>query len=177
MGNKSKIKQTILGIDPGSTKIGFGVISHNGKNGQSEIPKVLGYGYIDLKSLKTKEMRLLQLHKDLKDILIKYKPEAVAVESIYFFKNMKTFTPVVESRGVIFLAVAQNKIKIFEYSPLQVKQTIAGYGRADKNFVQELVKRSLDMDKSITIKPDDASDALAIALCHFRNLSSLQCKE
>ena len=157
--------KNILGIDPGSTTIGYGVIGYNSKGLK---PEVVGYGYIDLKGHKGQEQKLLQLYKDLKKIIVKYKPESIAIENLYFFKNAKTFTSVVQSKGVILFTAAEAKINISEYTPLQIKQTISGYGKADKHFVQKLVRSSLDIKSDI--KPDDASDALAIALCHLRHL-------
>lgn len=160
--------KNILGIDPGSTQIGYGVISYKNKDIK---PKALGYGYISLQSLSNHGERLLQLHLDLKNIFTQYKPECIAIESVYFFKNAKTFTPVIQSKGVILFTACQADIKVFEYTPLQIKQTICGYGKGSKAFVHKLVQSSLDIHSNI--KPDDASDALAIALCHLRHLTNL----
>lgn len=156
----------IIGIDPGSTTIGYGVLSTNGKGSK---PIVTGYGYIDLKKHKGQEERLLHLHEDLKILLKKFKPDCIAVENLYFFKNAKTVTTVMQSKGVILLTAAQAGINVHEYTPLQIKQTISGYGKADKKFIQRLIQISLDIKSDI--KPDDASDALAIALCHLRHLT------
>lgn len=159
--------KNILGIDPGSTQIGYGVINCEPKESK---PKAVGYGYISLqKHLNTGE-KLVQLHLDLKELFRKYKPECISIESVYFFKNAKTFTPVIQSKGVILFTACQANINVFEYTPLQVKQTICGYGKGSKDFVQKLVQSSLDIRSKI--KPDDASDALAIALCHLRHLTS-----
>jgi len=111
----------------------------------------------------------LHLYKDLKILLKKFKPDSLAVENLYFFKNAKTITTVMQSKGVILLTAAQAGINVHEYTPLQIKQTISGYGKADKKFIQRLVQISLDIKSDI--KPDDASDALAIALCHLRHLT------
>ena len=157
--------KNILGIDPGSTTIGYGVISLNGRQTK---PKAIGYGYIDLKNYADQGKRLLQLHKDLKELFKKYSPESIAIEGLYFFKNAKTFTPIVQSKGVILFTAAQANIKIYEYTPLQIKQTISGYGRADKNLIKKLIQTYLDISSNIS--PDDTSDALAIALCHIRHL-------
>lgn len=156
----------ILGIDPGSTTIGYGVINYNGNNSQ---PSAIGYGYIDLKQCTGQENRLLQLHKDLKELLKQYKPDTIAIENIYFFKNAKTITKVIQSKGVILLTAAQSKINVHEYTPLQVKQTVSGYGKADKRFIKKSIQSSLGIKSDI--KPDDVSDALAIALCHLRHLT------
>lgn len=166
--------KTILGIDPGSTRIGYGLISFNDRNktffnNEHEHISVLGYGYIDIKDLKSKGERLIQLQKDLNELLDKYKPDCIAIESLYFFKNAKTFTPVVESKGVILLTLASAGISVFEYTPLQIKQTITGYGKANKSLIEKLLRTSLSINSHI--KPDDASDALAVAICHLRHLT------
>ena len=161
--NKKKVTR-ILGIDPGSTIIGFGVIDGD----KSARPKVIDYGYIDLKQYQTQQEKLFNLNKDLKSIINKFNPDTISVENIYFFKNSKTFIAVSEAKGVILLSAAIAGIKAYEYTPLQVKQTVAGYGKADKNLVQKLIQTSLDIRSKIS--PDDSSDALAIALCHFYHL-------
>ena len=157
-------KKTILGIDPGSITVGYGVISYK-NNGLK--PKAIEYGYIDLKDYAGQGKKLLQLNKDLKEIIKKYKPDSIAIENIYFFKNTKTFTAVSEAKGVILLTAAEAKIDIYEYTPLQVKQTISGYGKADKKLIHKLIQSSLNICSNI--KPDDTSDALAIAICHLHN--------
>ena len=156
----------IFGIDPGSTTIGYGVIHCNHKISN---PTSVGYGYIDLKGHKSQEIRLLQLHEDLKKLLRLYKPDCIAIENVYFFKNAKTITPVAQSKGVILMTAAQLKIKVHEYTPLQIKQTISGYGKADKKLIHKLIQSTLNIKSNI--RPDDVSDALAIALCHLRHLT------
>ena len=160
--------KNVLGIDPGSTTIGYGVI---GCKGSMACLETLGYGYIDLKKHSGQEKKLLQLHKDLKELFKEYKPYCMAIENLYFFKNAKTITSVMQSKGVILLTAAQAGISVYEYTPLQVKQTISGYGKADKKLLQKLIKSSLNIRSDI--RPDDASDALAIALCHLRHLTGL----
>lgn len=162
---KTKDNEIILGIDPGSTIIGYGVIGLK-KSGVSSKPFVIGYGYLDLTEHKSHQKRLLQLHSDLKEVLDKYEPSVIALESLFFFKNAKTIVPVLQSRGVILLTAALKNIKVFEYTPLVVKQSISGYGKADKNLIQKIVKSTLNIER--TIRPDDVSDALAIAICHSR---------
>ena len=164
--NKKTKPNKIFGIDPGSTKIGYGVIH---KNDQEE-PTLIDYGYIDLTKPLDVGKRLLQLYKDLSFLISKHKPDSIAVESIFFFKNAKTITPVIQSKGVILYTAAKANVNVFEYTPLQVKQTISGYGKAHKDLIQKLVQSALNYKN--TIKPDDASDALAIALCHLRHLTS-----
>ncbi|MBI1859260.1 MAG: crossover junction endodeoxyribonuclease RuvC [Candidatus Melainabacteria bacterium] len=165
---KKRNKKVILGIDPGSTTIGYGILKCNGNINQ---PEVINYGYIDLKGHLQQEIKLLHLYLDLQEIYNIYKPDTIAIENIYFFKNVKTANSVIQSKGVILFSAAKAKIKIFEYTPLQVKQTISGYGKATKKFVEQAVKFSLKINKDI--KPDDASDALAIALCHYRHLTNI----
>ena len=163
MATKNK---NILGIDTGSTTIGYGVVSYN-KTPHN--PTLVDFGYIDLKKHKDDNQKLLHLYKDIKEIFKQFKPYNLAIENVYFFKNAKTISPVMQSKGVILLAAAEANIKTFEYPPLKIKQTISGNGRADKSLVAELVKSTLGIKSRI--KPDDASDALAIALCHLRYLT------
>lgn len=163
----SKDYEIILGIDPGSTIIGYGVIGLDKSESRNPKPFSIAYGYIDLTGHKSTVSRLLQLNDDLKEILHKYKPSSVALESLFFFKNAKTIVPVLQSRGVILLTVAKENIEVAEYTPLVVKQTVSGYGRADKSLIQKLVCSTFNIDR--VIKPDDVSDALAIALCHLRH--------
>lgn len=164
MSNKNK--KTVLGIDPGSTTIGYGLIS---LNNYSKKLKAVEYGFIDLSKFKEQEIRLLHLHKDIKELIIRHKPNWIAIENIFFFKNAKTITSVIQSKGVILLAAAQEKIDVIEYTPLQIKQTIGGYGKASKDFIQKIIQSSLEIKNKI--RPDDASDALATALCHLRHLT------
>ncbi|OGI20880.1 MAG: hypothetical protein A3B68_09780 [Candidatus Melainabacteria bacterium RIFCSPHIGHO2_02_FULL_34_12] len=145
--------------------IGYGVISY--KNSDKK-PKAVGYGYIDLRKYPCTAERLLQLYRDMKELIKHYKPLSIAIENVYLFKNAKTFTPVIQSKGVIILAAAEAYINIYEYTPLQIKQTISGYGKADKMLVQKLIQTSLGIN--LEISPDDTSDALAVALCHMRHL-------
>ena len=156
----------ILGIDPGTATTGYGVIENN----QGKL-KAVKYGCILTdKKLKMPE-RLDLLGEELKKIIKKYKPQAMAVEELFFFKNAKTIITVGQARGVILFIgknVGKNISKkaefdIYEYTPLQVKQAVVGYGRADKRQVQQMVKAILGLD-SIP-KPDDAADALAVAIC------------
>jgi len=152
----------ILGIDPGTATTGYGVIENN----QGKL-KAVDYGCILTdKKLKMSE-RLDFLGEELKKIIKKYKPQAMAVEELFFFKNAKTIITVGQARGVI-LFVGENTGKktgldIFEYTPLQVKQAVVGYGRADKRQVQEMVKAILGLNE--IPQPDDAADALAVAIC------------
>ena len=163
----------ILGIDPGTATTGYGVIKVKSRcqnKNQSENLKLIDYGCIITKPGLENSKRLLILAEELKKIIKKYKPDAMAVEDIFFFKNLKTVIKVSEARGAILLTGEQTKIPIFEYTPLQVKQAVVGYGRADKKQVQEMVKILLKL-KNIP-KPDDAADALAIAICCGHSINS-----
>lgn len=147
----------ILGIDPGTATTGFGVIKKN-----KEI-KLIEYGCIKTLTNLTTAERLRVLHNQLNLLIKKHKPDMVAVEDIFFFKNLKTAVKVSQARGVILLTAAKSKIPIFECTPLQIKQAITSYGRAEKIQVQKMVKVLLNL-KEIP-KPDDAADALAAAIC------------
>ena len=149
----------ILGVDPGTARIGWGVVSENKGDCQ-----VGDYGCLET-SLKLSEAnRLLKLFDGLTKLLTKIKPNAVAVESLFFFKNQTTVIKVAQARGIILLAAEKLNIPIFSYSPLQVKMAVTGYGRAEKSQVQQMVKSILKLT-SIP-QPDDTADALALALTH-----------
>jgi len=149
----------IIGIDPGTARTGYGVI----RKVKSKL-KCLGYGVIETKPGFPPEQRLKKIHLDLAKLLNRYEPKVLAVENIYFFKNLKTAIPVSEAKGVILLTAAKKKIKVWQLAPLEVKMGICGYGRADKTQIQRMVKEILKL-KEIP-KPDDAADALAIAVCY-----------
>ena len=148
----------ILGIDPGTAITGYGVIENN----QGKL-KAIDYGCILTdKKLKMPE-RLNLLGEELKKIIKKYKPQAMAVEELFFFKNAKTVITVGQARGVVLFVGKNTGLDIHEYTPLQVKQAVVGYGRADKKQVQQMVKAILALNE--IPKPDDAADALAVAIC------------
>ena len=147
----------ILGIDPGTAITGYGLIKQNRKM------DLIDYGCIKTSASLTTAERLKELNNQLNALIEKYKPDMVAVEDIFFFKNLKTAVKVSQARGVILLAAAKLNIPVFECTPLQVKQAITSYGRAEKIQVQKMVKVLLNL-KEIP-KPDDASDALAVAIC------------
>ncbi len=152
----------ILGVDPGTATTGFGLVKKDRNN-----VTPIDYGCILTPAKKHLAERLEIIYKDLREIITKYKPDAVAVEDIFFCKNLKTAINVSQARGVILLAGRQEKIPVCNYTPLQVKQSVCGYGRASKSQVQKMVKILLDLKK--IPKPDDAADALAIALCHAQS--------
>lgn len=149
----------ILGIDPGYAIVGFGVIDYGRKGFE-----VIDYGAITTPADMDFHSRLLEIFNDTCFILDKHKPEAVAIERLYFTTNQKTAIDVAQARGIIILAARQRNIPVFEYTPLQVKQSVTGYGKAVKKQVQELTKNILHLPA--IPKPDDTADALAIAVCH-----------
>ena len=149
----------ILGIDPGYATIGYGVIDYN-KNRFS----VAGYGAITTPAGIPFERRLSDIYSDMNELIKKYSPDEMSIEKLYFNTNSTTAIDVAQARGVIVLSAAQNGLKISEYTPLQVKQAITGYGRAEKRQVMEMIKSFLNLEK--VPKPDDTADALALAVCH-----------
>lgn len=149
--------KTILGIDPGTAIVGFGVIAVNGQN-----LRLVAYGCITTPAKTPQVIRLKHIYNELKDVIKKYQPDQVAVEQLFFYNNAKTALTVGEARGVILLAAAQNKLPVREFTPLQVKQAVSCYGKASKSQVQRMVKLLLNL--SDIPKPDDAADALAVAI-------------
>lgn len=149
----------ILGIDPGTATTGYGVISSETK----EIFEVLDFGVITTDKDDTDSKRLEVLAMDLEAIIQKYKPEKIGVERLFFTTNQKTAMGVSQARGVVLLAGEKHKLPILEFTPLQVKSILCGYGKADKQQVQFMVQKTFKL--SSVPKPDDAADALAIALC------------
>lgn len=149
----------ILGIDPGIAILGYGIVEYNGNSF-----KTLNYGAVLTDSKESTPNRLNKIYEELGKLLDIYKPDEVAIEELFFNKNAKTAIVVGQARGVAILAAAQRDLEIFEYTPLQVKQGVVGYGRAEKKQVQIMVKTFLNL-KSIP-KPDDVADALAVAICH-----------
>ncbi len=157
-------KDIILGIDPGFAITGYGVIIKEGKN----IIKLLDYGCITTRSNQKFSERLDIIHKELEKIIKKYNPSLVAVEELFFCKNVKTALMVGHARGVILLTAMQSQIPLKELTPLQVKQGVTGYGKADKKQVQKMVQIILGLKELPT--PDDAADALAVALTAANNV-------
>lgn len=156
----------ILGIDPGVATIGFGLIrAERGKN------TLLQYGVITTPPGIPLSERLLQISNDMERLIETFRPDEMAVEELFFSKNITTGIAVAHGRGVILLAAEKLGIPVFEYTPMQVKQSVVGYGKAEKKQVMLMTRRLLNM-KDIP-KPDDAADALAIAICHSRAATSL----
>lgn len=152
----------IMGIDPGIAISGFGFV-----DGKDNKYTVVEYGVIKTDTNLSIPQRLKCIYKGYLDLMRKYKPDAIAVEELFYNKNAKTIITVGQARGVAILAASLLNIEVFEYTPLQVKQAVVGYGRADKLQVQEMIRILLHLD-SIP-KPDDAADALAAALCHLNS--------
>lgn len=160
----------IFGIDPGYAIVGCGVVRYERGNFT-----LLGYGAVTTDKDMNFNDRLVKIYDGICELLDRFKPDAVSIERLYFNTNQKTAIDVAQARGVIVLAVHQRGIPIYEYTPLQVKQSIVGYGRAEKNQVQEMTKLFLHLDK--IPKPDDAADALAMAICHGHASGSLLLNE
>lgn len=154
-----KKNKIILGIDPGIADTGFGVIRINDKG----VLECLDYGSITTKAGTALSVRLKTLHEQLQKIIEEYRPDIMAVEELFFCKNVKTAIVVGQARGVILLTGEMNKLLLKEYTPLQVKQAVSTYGQASKLQVQKMVKVILRLAE--LPKPDDAADALAVAIC------------
>lgn len=156
----------ILGIDPGYAIVGFGVLEY--KNNHFT---VIDYGAITTDAGTPFNRRLEYIYDQLTELLQKYKPDAMSIEKLFYNSNAKTVIDVSQARGVIMLAAQKCGVPAFEYTPLQVKQSVVGYGRAEKKQVQEMIKRILFLEK--VPKPDDTADALAMAICHGHSSGSL----
>ena len=156
----------ILGIDPGYATIGFGILdTERGKY------KLVQCGVITTPAHTSLASRLGQIYDDLMQLIELFKPDAVSIEELFFNTNITTGIAVAHGRGVILLACEKAGIEIYEYTPLQVKQAVVGYGRAEKKQVMDMVKRICQLPSAP--KPDDAADAVALALCHARSSTSL----
>lgn len=150
----------IIGIDPGTAATGYGIIDCDGKT-----LKKIDFGSIKTKNNKDTSQRLVEIEKELNKILREFKPEFAAIEDIFFFKNAKSIISVAQARGVLIYCLAKNKVKVFSYTPLEIKLELVGYGRAEKKEVQKQVRKILRM-RSLP-KPNHAADALAAAICHI----------
>lgn len=156
----------ILGVDPGIAIVGFGLIESNRGSVQ-----MLQYGAVTTEAGLPLATRLVQIENDMTALIAQLKPDEIAVEELFFSKNITTGIAVAHGRGVILCTAERLGVPIFEYTPMQVKQAVAGYGLADKKQVMDMTKRLLKL-KAVP-KPDDAADALAIAICHARSATSL----
>ncbi|MBI5653594.1 MAG: crossover junction endodeoxyribonuclease RuvC [Chloroflexi bacterium] len=158
----------ILGVDPGTAITGYGLIESDG-----DALQMMDYGAITTPADWAMPRRLVQIYRELTALIAKHQPTDAVVEKLFFSKNVRTALSVGQARGVALLVAAQAQIAIHEYTPLEIKQAVVGYGRADKNQVQQMVKLLLQIDH--VPHPDDAADALAVAICHahsarYRNL-------
>lgn len=149
----------IMGIDPGFAITGYGIVKYEGNKFS-----VLDCGVVTTEASMRLPERLLILNERLEELIGRHSPDAISVEELFFNKNIKTALTVGHGRGVALLAAAKSGIDVFEYTPLQVKQAVVGYGRADKQQMQQMVKAILNLQA--IPKPDDAADALAVAICH-----------
>lgn len=163
----------ILGVDPGTALMGYAVLTtsrpKHQRQDRNEKPKVMDFGCITTTKFDNAGDRLIIIYKEICALIEKHRPDIISVESLFFFKNMKTVMPVSQAKGVVLLAAAQKKVPVVEFTPLQVKMTVVGYGRAEKGQVQDMTKRLLDLTgfdtKKKGRKKDDAADALGVALC------------
>lgn len=149
----------ILGIDPGYAIVGYGVLEYDGYSFRP-----LGYGAITTAAGAEFHLRLMDIYNDMMTVIDKFKPDAMSVEKLFFNTNLKTGIDVAQARGVIVLAAAICGVPVYEYTPLQVKQSVVGYGRAEKKQVMEMTRSILKLGS--VPKPDDTADALALAICH-----------
>ncbi len=152
----------VIGIDPGVARTGYGIIEESGSD-----YLCLVSGCIRTSKDQSSALRLETIHNYIFELVSKYSPQALVVEKIFFSKNVRTAFQVGEARGVIILAAARCGIDLFEYTPLQVKQAVAGYGKAEKIQVQKMVQVLIRLSQPLTV--DDEADALAVALCHLQN--------
>lgn len=151
----------VLGIDPGTATLGWGLVREEGDN-----LSLLEYGAIQTPANTPLHERLLTIHTELTELLHRHKPAALAVEKLFFSKNVTTGISVAHARGVVLLAAAQAKLDIAEFTPMEVKQTLTGYGGADKAQMQTMVRLLLGLTE--VPRPDDAADAVAVAICYHR---------
>jgi crossover junction endodeoxyribonuclease RuvC len=155
----------IIGIDPGYAIVGYGVLDYVGAAFTT-----VSYGAVTTDANSSFVQRLTEIYDDVSELICTYSPQYMAVERVFFTTNQKTAIDVAQARGIILLAAAKNGVAVAEYTPLQVKQSVTGYGKATKSQVQEMTKRFLNLDA--VPKPDDTADALAIAICHAHTYTS-----
>jgi crossover junction endodeoxyribonuclease RuvC len=156
----------ILGIDPGYAIVGWGVVDHR----QNKF-RTVDYGAITTNAGVEFTRRLEEIYNDMTTLFARYQPDVMAIEKLFFNTNTTTAIMVAEARGCILLAARQAGVKVYEYTPLQVKQSVTGYGRAEKKQIQEMTRLLLGLQK--IPKPDDTADALALAVCHAHSANSL----
>lgn len=155
----------IIGIDPGSVIVGYSII--NKKTAQQL--EVIDFGCIITDKFATTGERLNHIYKEVNKLIEKYKPDVMSVESVFFFKNLKTVMPVSQTKGVILLAAQEKKLMVYEFTPLQMKMAIVGYGRAEKKQIKQMIEKTVDISnfdlKKNSRNKDDAFDALGVAIC------------
>lgn len=159
----------IIGVDPGSVVVGYSIIKKHTAGAPSGSLEVVDFGCIITDKFATTGERLKKIHKEIGAMIKKHKPSVMAIETLFFFKNLKTVMPVSQTKGVILLAAAENKLRVCEFTPLQMKMAITGYGRAKKNQIKEMIKKTVDINgfdlTKNNRKKDDAFDALGMAIC------------
>lgn len=153
----------VIGIDPGTALTGYGIVEET-TDGQLA---AIQYGAIETSAEQTLDKRLQIIYKALSKILILHRPQTGAVEKLFFQRNVRTAMSVGQARGVAMLALAEAGVEVAEYTPMEVKQAVTGYGGADKNQVQQMVRAILSLD--VAPQPDDVADALAVAICHINS--------
>lgn len=153
----------VIGIDPGTAITGYGLVRES-EHGDL---KVEGFGVVQTSPDLAMPERLLQLHEKLQEIIVLHRPQSGAVEKLFFQRNVRTAISVGQARGVALLTLAEAQVPVAEYTPMEIKQAVAGYGGADKNQVQQMVRALLGMQE--IPQPDDAADALAVAICHLHS--------
>lgn len=158
------ISMKILGIDPGMAIVGYSIIDVNGDD-----IELITSGSVQTKKGMSDSSRLLEIFQDISKIIEVFKPDIASVEKLFYFRNQTTIIPVAEARGVIIMAIEKFGIPCYEYTPMEVKQVLTGFGRADKKQVEQMVKLTLNSEKLPTL--DDTIDSIAIAICHLRKSS------
>lgn len=149
-----------LGVDPGTALLGYGLVSGD------DDPELMVFGVVETSKAESMPERLKRLYDSVWELIREHEPDVLAIEQLFFSRNVTTALAVGQARGVVLLAAAQHGMDVFEYKPSEVKQTIAGHGNADKLQMQEMVRMLLGLRE--VPKPDDAADALAVALCHVQ---------
>jgi len=162
LARMSKNENLVLGVDPGTAITGYGLVWGEGDN-----LRLVDYGAITTSSDESQPQRLQEIYRQLTALIQERQPAVAAVEKLFFSRNVRTALSVVQARGVALLAIANAEIAVHEYTPLEVKQAVVGYGRATKEQVQEMVKVLLGLDS--VPQPDDAADAIAVAICHIHS--------